>query len=67
MNYDLLKETINKTGRTLTFVAQELGIERASLYNKLEGKTEFKISEIRKITDLLNLSTDERDSIFFAD
>ncbi|TLN26715.1 helix-turn-helix transcriptional regulator [bacterium] len=61
-----LRDAINRTGISITFVANSLGITREGLYNKLNGETEFKGSEIAAMAKLLNLSTKERDEIFFA-
>ena len=62
---NMLKHRIEESGITLTFLAKQLSIDRATLYNKLNGITEFKASEITIISRLLNLTTDERDEIFF--
>lgn len=66
LNYNLLDETIKNTGITKTAIADKMGITRESLYNKLDGKTEFTVSEICSITNALNLSKDDRDAIFFG-
>ena len=46
--------------------AKSLGISLQALYNKLNNLTEFKQAEISATCKLLNLSTKERDEIFFA-
>lgn len=48
-------------------IAEQLGISRQGLDNKLNGKTEFKSSEIKTLSRLFNLTSAERDSIFFND
>ena len=49
---------------TQTEVAKELGITRESYGQKENGKTEFTLSEIKKISELLGQPVEE---IFFAD
>lgn len=61
-----LREKITASGLNIKFIATSIGITREGLYNKLNNLTEFKSSEIVKLTELLNLSRDERDDIFFA-
>ena len=62
----LLQAAISKSGVTITWLAHELGISREGLYNKINGKTEFKASEVVTLTKLLRLKPAERDRIFFA-
>lgn len=65
-NLKLLKEKINESGYKLLFIAKCIGITRTSLLNKVGGKYDFKNREIHKLADLLRLSNEERDVIFFA-
>lgn len=67
MNYELLNKKIQESGITLIAIAKKLGILRETLYSRLNGKTEFKASEILRISQVLNLSSTERDRIFFAE
>ena len=67
MNIVLLEEKIRLKGLSISMIAVSLGISRQGLYNKLNGKREFKSSEIAKLSELLGLSKDEREAIFFAD
>lgn len=67
MNYKLLKEVINDSGRKLESIASVIGIDRASLYNKLNGITEFKVSEINSLCDTLHLDAKTKMLIFFND
>jgi len=67
MNYELLNERIRESGMTMIAIAKKLGILRETLYSRLNGKTEFKASEILKISQVLNLSNVDRDRIFFAE
>lgn len=65
-NMAMLRQKIDESGMTVTAVAEKTGISRESLYNKLNGETEFKASEIMKITQTLRLEKVEQDEIFFA-
>ncbi len=42
-----------------------IGLSEQALYNKINGTTEFKNSEIKKIAELLNLSLQDVNDIFF--
>ena len=62
----LLIETINDSGLKMKYVAQGLGITYYGLLKKLKGESEFKASEISKLSLLLGMDTEKRDEIFFA-
>lgn len=64
-NVALLRQAIHDKGFRLDYVAKRLGLSRQGLMLKIEGSTEFKASEIAKLTRLLELSIEERDRIFF--
>lgn len=63
-NIDALKKCIADHGMKITFVAEKTGILRETLYNRMKTG-DFKISEINALSQVLNLSKDERDNIFF--
>lgn len=65
INTKLLEKKISDSGMTMVSLAEKTGILRESLYNKLNGNTEFKASEISSLSKVLRLSTRERDAIFF--
>lgn len=66
-NTEELQKCISVSGISITFLAKQLGISREGFYNKLNGITEFKASEIAKIAQLLRLTDAERNFIFFAE
>lgn len=66
-NMAMLREKIDVSGITLTALASKCRITREALHNKLNGKSEFKASEIRAVTKALHLKKRERDAIFFED
>ncbi len=46
-------------------LAAAIGISEMALYNKLEGKSEFKESQIKILSEILSLSVEDVDRIFF--
>lgn len=63
---DVLKTRIRTSGLKTQSVAEKLGISRASLWKKLSGRVEFKVSEIAGLSKVLDLTNEERDYIFFS-
>ena len=62
-----LNEVIKDSGMTVTAIANKSGINRVTLYNRMNGKGEFTISEIVALSRVLSMDTDTRNAIFFAD
>lgn len=58
-----LKFLIVDRNTTQEEVAKKIGISRNSMARKLKGVTEFKLSEVKKIIDLLKI--DNPGEIFF--
>lgn len=67
VNVNLLKSTIDDRGMTIVKLAEKSGIDRATLYNRFNGKGEFTASEIVGISGALRLTDNERDSIFLLE
>ena len=61
-----INDVITNSGLKKTFIAKKINLSHQALYNKLNGKTEFTLSEITALCGLLNISTKKRDEIFFA-
>ena len=61
----LLVSKIKESGYTYTGIAQELGLTRQGLWKKIHNKSEFKQTEIEKLSRLLNLDTETNTHIFF--
>lgn len=61
-----LEYLLKKAGITKKEYAEKLGISLQGLYNKLKNSTEFKQAEIAITCDILRLSSQERDEIFFG-
>lgn len=60
-----LKEAISNSGIKLAYMSEQLGLSRSGLYKKINKDTEFTASEIQKVQDILRLSDEDRDDIFF--
>lgn len=66
MNLESLNYVIDNSGISITLLAKRLGISRQQLYKKLSGDVEFKVSEANDLADILRLTKDEKENIFFA-
>lgn len=64
-NTDKLNEAIAKSGLKLVAIAEKMELSYYGLSKKINNMNEFKASEIAKISEILNLTNKERDSIFF--
>lgn len=66
-NTERLKEIISRSGIKLDAILNATGIKSyATLRGRINNETEFTASEIRAITELLRMTPEERDEIFFA-
>ena len=65
-NTPLLKEHIKESGYKIGFLAQQLGISNHSMSRKINGKNEFKASEIDILCKSLKIGAKDRTAIFFA-
>lgn len=60
------KVALMRAGMTTEDLSKKIGLSQQSISYKVNNKREFTSSEISKISDALNLSVEERDTIFFA-
>lgn len=67
MNKSLLLETMEKKGVTQSDLSVTLNLTRQGLWKKINGYSEFKLSEINKICEFLKLNLKQRNAIFFSD
>lgn len=65
-NTELLEAAIKKSGLKKSKIAEHLGVSRGGLTNLINGRAEFRISQVLVLSDLLGLTEAERDAIFFA-
>lgn len=63
---DFLRKKIKESGMTIVAIAEKSGIDRATLYNRLNKKGEFTASEIVGLSTVLRLSKPDRDKIFLS-
>lgn len=64
-NIEALKRRIEESGFSITYVAEKIGILRETFYNRMKTG-DFKLSEICALANVLGLSREERDNIFFG-
>lgn len=65
-NTKLLRNKIDESGYKLRFIAKQLGITYQGFLNKINNESEFKVSEVQILFELLHLTELERDAIFFT-
>ena len=65
MDTNLFKAKLVEKGMNIERLAAEIGLNPQTIYNKLK-KDSFKMSEARKIGEVLNLTSTELSHIFFA-
>lgn len=63
----LLDEVIKQSGMKYNYLAEKLGLSNYGFYKKRNGITEFTVSEVVKLSDLLHLPRDLRDKIFLPE
>lgn len=64
-NTEVLRERVKASGLKLQYIADRMGISRHSLTMKIEGKYEFKPSEIKTLSGLLRIETPEEIALIF--
>jgi len=68
MNVNKLRAKIVEKGLSIELVAKEIGIDRSSLYRKLNNAGEtLTIREANKIVETLEIQANEAVEIFFSD
>lgn len=66
VNTEGFQNLMRRNGFTLESLSEELKLSRTGLFNKIHNKTEFKASEMAKISVLFKMNKSEKDKIFFA-
>ena len=66
MDRNLLKSTIVKANLTDYEVASMCNIAKSSFSRKMNNGSEFKVSEVASLIQILNLTPDETMAIFFG-
>lgn len=62
----ILKSRIAREGFSQEEMAHKMGLTRNGLIKKLIGESEFWVDEVALLTELLNLTKEEEDLIFFG-
>lgn len=65
-NRNLFKSKIVEKGISIIDLCKELGICEATFYRKISRDGDFSREEIEKTVNMLNLSLEESNNIFFA-
>lgn len=65
-NTKMLEAAIALSGLPKNVIAEKIGISRSAFFKKMRNESEFKATEIVKLQELLALTTEERNQIFFA-
>lgn len=60
------KDYMKARGYTVKTLAEQVGMSHESLYQKIGNERAFKATEIMRISEILGMSTADRDEIFFA-
>ena len=63
---NLLYYFVKRAGFKNKDIAEAIGISPAGYTLKISNKSDFRQSEIKTICDLLGLTVEERDRVFFA-
>lgn len=63
-NYFLIY-ALEKRGMTVEEFAEKLGMSKYSTYTRINGTTDFKVGEAKKVAEILSLTKDEAYNIFF--
>lgn len=64
MNMALLEDKIDQSGYKREFIAEQLGLSRHGLYNKMKNPDRWKVTEMTVLVKLLALSKSESRQIF---
>ena len=57
---------MREKGITYTTLGKEIGKTERTIYNKINGKTQWRVTEIHKIIEILQLTFTESSEIFFG-
>ena len=66
MNINKLKAKIVEKGMNVETLAKLIGVDRSSMYRKINNFEKITIGEANKIKSVLELSDEEANNIFFA-
>ena len=61
-----LRSLVNAKGLKYKYIACQMGLSAYGLMKKIENKAEFKVSEVDKLSKLLELTAKQKEKIFCA-
>lgn len=61
-----LKKRIDDSGLKVSKIAEKMGISTTAYHNKVNGKVEFKSTEIKTLQEVLNLTGEDVLNIFLS-
>ena len=67
VNTQLLDAKIDRSGLRIGHIVETIGISRQGFDKRRKGKNRFRKSEIYVLCDLLHLTEEDKNAIFFAD
>lgn len=59
LNLELIHNAILNSGYKKSYIAMRIGVKRGTLTSKLNGSSEFKISELAELCNLLKLNIND--------
>lgn len=62
---NMLRDKIQESGLKMTYIANKLGISYPSFLARMKGEIEFRVDEVRTLKELLDLTDDEVNKIFY--
>lgn len=65
-NTEILRRKMDSSGYKLTFIAKQCGLTYQGFMNKVNNTTDFTAPEIKTLRDLLKMTAEEAETIFFA-
>ena len=67
VDFERLKKAIQKIGLSFSDIAKALGVTRSCISHKMRGVIDFKVSQVYLLVEILGLSCEEAEEIFFMD
>ena len=67
MNKPLMKSILARNNDTQNSLAELLGLPQSAVSNRINGKVDFKLSEITRIRDRYKLTAEETVDVFFTE
>lgn len=61
-----LKAKIVELEMTVDVVAEQMGVDKSTLYRRFQSPDSLTVGEVRKLTEILHIDGAEAQSIFFA-